>query len=74
VTSIINPPSAIRHFSTSRLRYALPGSLAGLIAGWLYAGLLASQQISPMMSVTDLPGDGVLHLLLSAMVGLVFGW
>lgn len=73
MTSIINPPSAIRHFSTSRLRYALPGSLAGLIAGWLYAGLLASQQISPMMSVTDLPGDGVLHLLLSAMVGLVFG-
>lgn len=73
MTSIINPPSILRAFPTTRLRYALLGSLAGLIAGLLYAGLLASQQISPMMSVTDLPGDSALHLLLSAIVGLVFG-
>jgi uncharacterized membrane protein YagU involved in acid resistance len=73
VTHTINPPSIVQAVSTATLRHAVLGSVAGLVAGLLYAGLLSSQQISPMMSSTDVPGDSAFHLFLSALVGLVFG-
>ncbi len=56
-----------------RLVQTACGTLAGLLAGLIYAALLTSQQISPMMNATDLPGDSLFHLLLSAIVGGWFG-
>ncbi len=56
-----------------RLIRVLIGTLAGLLTGMMYGALLDSQQMSPMMHLTDLPGNTFFHLLLSALVGASFG-
>lgn len=62
---------------TTPWRRALTGALSGLLAGLLYGSLLSSQQMSPMLPAADFSPESVppllLHLLVSAAIGLVFG-
>ncbi|NDJ62377.1 MAG: DUF1440 domain-containing protein [Chloroflexi bacterium] len=60
------------HFAPPAVLRAACGAAAGLIAGLLYWVLLTSQNVSPLMSASDIPGDLLVHLVLSTLTGIIF--
>jgi len=72
ITTSIRTDTSLGHTLTHLAGRTLIGGASGLVAGLLYAALLDSQRMSPMMSPTDLPGDTFIHLLLSIIVGISY--